>query len=318
MLWWAAESRQVSTLGQARARSAAGLVLLMLVAARAGAEESDAEREVARSLANDAADAIARGDHLRGEELLRRANELYPAPTISLLHARTLTRLGRLAQAVTAYERASNVTMTESSPEAFVNAAAAAQRELALLKPRVPRLQVSVAGAAAHEVELSVDGKSLPVEQVGRWLLVDPGTRSVRARRGDRTSERTLQLEERQSAFVELELEQPTSTARWLTIGALGVGVLGTGVGVVSGLVAGEAHERASAGCPERRCVEGSEGATQLRTFRQQRAVSTVGYAVGAGGLALGGFLLLRGAFDGERLKLDVDVASRPQPGGGS
>jgi hypothetical protein len=272
--------------------------------------ESDATpRDTARELANSAANAIARGDYAAGEELLARAYQVYPAPTIALLHARTLAFLGRLSAAVAAYERASLATLAPDAPEAFHTAVASAQRELLLLRPRVPRLQLTVRGHEPTALRLELDGQRIPNAQLGRWLLTDPGRRKLRVEANGSSYERLVRLEEGQSVVVEVTEPNGSPLARYLTLGAIGVGVLGVGTGVVTGLMAGSAHEQARDGCPAGRCVVGSEGARDAERYRDLRVVSTVSYAVGGVGLGLGGILLLRGSFDEPSWHVELETA---------
>lgn len=293
---------------------AASLAVLQPFASRAEAFDA---RAVARDMANRAADAIAHGEVERAEALLRDAYRTYPAPTIALLRARTLVRLGRLTEAVSSYEQATATAISAASPPAFENAVRDARTELTALRPRVPRLQITLADTAANDVNVSVDGKALPRDQLGRWLLVDPGSRSVSARRGTEGKERRVLLEEGQSTVVDIVLSEPSRPARWLTVGALGVGVAGLAVGIVSGVAANAANERAHAACQQGRCLEDTEGARQLREFRQLRTVSTVGYVSAAAGLSFGGLLLLRGSFDGPTVDVEMDVATPALAHGG-
>jgi hypothetical protein len=285
--------------------------MLALMACRAGEARAQSltPRDAARTLANQAADAIARGDYAEGELLLGRAFQQFPAPTIALLHARTLTRLGRLADAVDAYQRASLTTLAADAPDAFRSAAASARVELAALRPRVPRLQVSVRAARSGSppLLLRLDGKSLPASQLGRWFLVDPGRRVVRIDWHGTSYERTLRIDEGQSVVTEVVEPRTSPSARWVTLGALGVGALGIGTGIVTGLIANAAHDQAREGCPNDVCVSGSEGARDLARYREQRVVSTVSYAIGGACLGLGGILLLRGSFDEPRLRLELE-----------
>ena len=265
-------------------------------------------RDSARTLANEAANAIARGDYAEGEALLARAFHDYPAPTIALLHARTLVRLGRLADAVDAYERATFSSLPVDAPDAFRSAAGSARVELAALRPRVPRLQVTLrAGSAPERVQLRLDGKKLPTSQLGRWFLVDPGRRVLRIDWDGSSFDRSLRIDEGQSVVTEIVEPRTSPTARWITLGSLGVGVLGVGTSVVTGLIANAAHDQARDGCPDNRCVSGSEGARDLERYREQRVVSTVSYAIGGACLGLGGILLLRGSFDEPRLRLELE-----------
>jgi hypothetical protein len=284
----------------------------MSSARSASAQTSESPREAARGLANRAANAIARGEYAEGEELLAQAYKVYPAPTIALLQARTLVWLGRLAGGVAAYQRATLATLRPDAPEAFRSAVASAKTELAELRPRVPRLQVLVRGHGERggHSRLELDGRSLPSSQLGRWILADPGRRTLRVEYSGTTYERSVRLEERQSVVVEIVEPQSSSLARWVTIGALGVGVVGLGTGVIAGIVSSSAHEQAREDCPESRCLAGTDGARALERYRDLRVISTVSYAVGGVGLGLGGLLILRGSFDEPTLRVELESPS--------
>jgi hypothetical protein len=269
-------------------------------------------RDTARELANGAADAIARGDYAQGEAMLAQAYEVYPAPTIAVLHARTLVFLGRLTDGVAAYQRATLATLGPDAPEAFRSAVASAKTELAELRPRVPRLQVLVRerGDGTGQSRLELDGKPVPSTQLGRWILADPGRRRVRVEWNGTSYERSVRLEERQSVVIELAEPPSSSLARWATVGALGVGVISVGAGAISGIIAASAHGQARERCPDWRCTAGSEGARALERYRDLRVVSTISYAIGGVGIALGGVLLLRGSFDEPTLRVELETPS--------
>jgi hypothetical protein len=102
---------------------------------RAGAEPSaNVERESARALADEGANAYAVHDDLRALALFQRAYALVPAPTIALFEARTLVRLGRLLEARAAYVRVLDSEQTEDAPAPFRAAVEAARGELAQLE----------------------------------------------------------------------------------------------------------------------------------------------------------------------------------------
>ena len=281
--------------------------------ARAATDDVTDDISAARAFANQAADAIARGEHAEAENLLRQAYAHYPAPTIAVLHARTLVHLQRLAAATSVYERAALTTLRADSPEAFRRAVELARSEVTELRPRVPRLQVVVRGRALLEpgMRLSLDGRPLSAARQGRWILVDPGRRVIRAELDGATSEQVVKLEEKQSVVIEVS-EPPSASSLYKAISwsALGVGVAGIGTGVVTGLLGTSAHSRAVEACPDERCVEGEAGADHLQKFRTYRVVSTVGYAVGAAGLGVGAYLLIRGAMEGPSLRLELDEKS--------
>lgn len=268
-------------------------------------------RQAALTLGNRAADAIARGEHTQAEELLRQAYEYYPAPTIAVLHARTLVHLQRLTAAASAYERAALTTLTPDSPDVFQRAVEQAKRELAELRPRIPRLQVVARGRARQfpKLRLRLDGQLLPATQHGRWILVDPGRRVLRADLGDVAAEQVVQVAEQQSVVVEV-LSEPRSASTFEKVaigGSLALGAAGISTGIIGGIVATSAHSRAQEQCPGDRCVEGSTGAQELERFRTYRVVSTLGYVIGVAGLSVGGYFLIRGWTEGPALRVELD-----------
>jgi hypothetical protein len=287
---------------------------LLLTASPATAQPRELDRERARELANRAADAVARGEHAVAEQLLTEAYREYPAPTIALLHARTLLQLRRLAGALNAYRRAATTGVAAHAPAAWVRAVEEARREALELEPRVPRLRVAVSGAAtdAHLTRVTLDHQPLSSAQRAHWIFVDPGRHVVRVEHAGRSSEKIVRLEERQSSAVEIEIPRPATLARVATITALGVGTGGLVVGIVTGVLASSAHSSARAKCSGARCPSGSAGARDIERFRSLRVYSTIGYGIGAAGLGAGGFLLLRGSFDGPRLEIDLDQAALP------
>jgi hypothetical protein len=295
------------------------LFLALLIVASASGSTASAwgqtggrvdSREAALTLANRAADALAHGEYEQAQELLRQAYEQYPAPTIAVLHARALVHLQRLALAESMYERAMLTSLPPDAPDAFRRAVEQARSESRELKARIPRLQVLVRGRAALRPQLRVtlDGHPLATAEQGRWMWVDPGRRVIRAELDGASSEQLVRVEEGQSVVV--EVSEPVSQRpgyKALTFGTLGLGVVGVATGIISGIVATSAHERAVDHCPNDRCPDGQTGAHDLERFRTYRVVSTVGYAVGSAGLALGGFLLVRSAMDGPSIGLEVD-----------
>jgi hypothetical protein len=88
------------------------------------------------------------------------------------------------------------------------------------------------------------------------------------------------------------------ATRTWSFV-ALGIGGTGLALGVAGGFVALDAHRDAERGCPNRRCVAGSEGASDVERFRGWRTASTVGYVIGGVGLGTGAALLLTSSSGG-------------------
>lgn len=274
--------------------------------ARAGAEPGEAERAQARSLANEAANAYARGDYAEADPLFARAYTLVPAPTIALLHARTLVKLGRWLEASAVYERGARTELPPKAPEPFRRAVSDAREEGDALRARQPRLQVTLAQPKTrHSARILLDGRALSRERFGVWLALDPKPHTLELERdGVIVARERIVLREGEARVRQLELPRETDAGRaqriagWTSLGAGGVGLA---VGLGTGLAAIGAHSDAERACADRICEPGSSGADALQRFYDYRTVSTVAYAVGAVGLGLGAVLLLT-APDGRRL----------------
>jgi hypothetical protein len=307
-----------------RLAGTAGLCAGLLFARSGSAEEpvDDSTKNAARDLAQRAAQAYEAGDYATAQDLFHRAYALVSAPTLSLREARALEKLGRLVEAAEAYVRTTRTRVAPDSPDVFQQAVKEAHEELAKLRPRIPRLKIIVEGADGSELEVRMDGRPVRKELVGVESPANPGNHAFDAvTRNGAGARGTVALAEGESKSVVLRLE-PGKASRQLpaassaapapatgdrpllsassgsgqrTFGfvALGVGAAGLGVGVVTGLMAASRHSSAEEGCPNGQCVEGSSAAEDLDAFRTLRTVSTVGYVVGAVGLAGGLTLLL-------------------------
>jgi hypothetical protein len=270
-------------------------------------------RAIARTIADQGADAYAQGDYERARKLFAGAYELVPAPTIALLHARSLAQLGRLVEAKAWYERAA-AALDVTAPQPFRNAQLSARTELAALTPRIPRLKLSIQGNTAKSAVVVLDEQSVSSERVGEWWELDPGAHSLRLQgKGVQPVALEVRLGEGDSKVVSLtassaEAADPRRTGAWVSFG---VGAVGLATGIGAGIVATNAHAEAERECSGDVCVRGSAGDAAAQRFRDFRVVSTLGYAVGAAGAGAGITLLLLAKRDDR-----VIVALRPTLGG--
>lgn len=312
---WASERRG--------AFAASVLVGLLASAPLSAQTVDDSTRNAARELASQAAGAYEKGDYERARDLYHRAYALLPAPTLSLREARALDKLGKLVEAVEAYVRTSRTQLTPSSPEAFRQAVQSAEDELAKLRPRVPKLEVSLDGADPASTRVTLDGKAIQPALIGVAQPVNPGTHEIEAITDGKSGRATITLAEGERKAItvkltddpnavapeasgdappEVAVEQapspeadrgggfPHATLGWVS---LGVGAAGLGAGVVTGLMATSKHSSAEDGCPDGKCPQGSQAADDMESFRTLRTVSTIGYAVGLVGVAAGVTLLI-------------------------
>lgn len=306
-------------------RSSLSLVLclaLLSTVGRAHAAEpvDDGERNAARNLAEQGRDAFDKGDFERSRDLFHRAYDLVQAPTLALYEARSLAKLGRLVEAEEAYLRAIRTPLGPSSPEAFRRAVRDAESEEQQLAPRLPRVTIVVAGPGAQRPELGVtiDRERVKSALLGVEMPVDPGNHQLEAQvPGGEVSRVQFAIAEREHKTVEIRVAAPVSApspvaaparapelrsppeaprSSWhrpAAFAAGGLGLVGLGTGVVAGILAGSKHADAERQCPNRACVSGSEGEDSLSSFRSLRTVSTIGYVVGAVGVAAGVTFLL-------------------------
>ncbi len=282
--------------GAVRQVSATCAVLgFLLLAPASRAEPAAPERESARALADEGADAFAQGDYARAHDRLQRAFSLVPAPTIAVLDARALASLGRLTEAGAAYRLALSAPVGDTSPRTFHEAVVHARTELALLEQRLPRLTVRVKNVAhPARVQVWLDGDEMVPRELGAPLAVDPKAYTLRLDiDGKPVALRRVTLREGERRTVDLEPPSGGGLSRTLTIAGFAVGGAGIVTGVVAGSLALGARKDAEQSCPARRCELGSPGAAALDDFRTYRTVSTLGYGVGAAGVALGSILLL-------------------------
>jgi hypothetical protein len=249
-------------------------------------------REQARGLANDAANAFARGEFALAHELCQRAHALVPAPTIALLDARSLVALQRFVEAADVYEKIESSRLEPGASEAFQRAVTAAAVERARLLPRIPQLKVELVDSPrARAAAIRLDGRAAPAGLIGSWVAVDPGHHTVVVWvSGKLESSESVTIAEGQQRIVHVRLKTAERKDPWRTAGyvGLGVGALSLLTAVVTGGIALDARADAERDCPERECAAGSSGESSLDRFRGYRTVSTVSYVFGGAAVGFG------------------------------
>lgn len=169
---------------------------------------TDEEKAGARALAEQAIqEAYPRGQYEQTIDLLRRAEALVHSPTHQLYIGMAHAKLGRLVLAQEAFLKASREPLTDSSPEAFRAAVAAANNELEALKPRIAKVTLQLTGVEPSTATVTVDGTAVPSALVGVPMPVDPGERQFQATApGMLTATQKLVLTEGSSTNVDLAL----------------------------------------------------------------------------------------------------------------
>ena len=310
-----------------RLRSALCVAAVWLCASAAHAEDAET-RTVARDLATQGAQAFDAGHYADAADFFRRAHELVQAPSIALLEARSLAKLGRLLEAIDIFEQTAHFQLSDDSPEAYAQAVEAAHTEAEEVRKRMPRLKVTLVGMSSKEeaLQVTMDDKATPAALLGVERPVDPGQHRVVVRvAGQVRALRELSLLEAESYHVELDVSPPKPAPKPLPSGpsaeeaarqssmqtlgyvGIGVGVLGLGVGTYTGLVALHHKSNLDAAChPD--CPRSF--ANDLDGFRSNRTASWISYGVGLAAGTTGVLLLTLGQPAHEQL------AIRALPGG--
>ena len=292
------------------------------------ASAQDAEiRTAARDLATQGAQAFEAGDYARASDFFRRAHELVPAPSIALLRARSLAKLGQLLEAIDIYEQTARFKLPDDAPEAYSQAVETARNEMEDVRHRLPRLKVVLIGVSSSEpAQVSMDDKTTPDALLGVERPINPGSHRLEARVGGQLrASRELSIVEGQSYLVELDVRPPapppkpivppapvsnTHPHSWQKTGgyvALGVGALGLGIGTYTGIVALNRKSDLDSVCKPN-CPPSS--ADDIDAFRSNRTISYVSFGVGIAAAATGVALLVLGKPSEEHL------AIRALPGG--
>jgi hypothetical protein len=299
---------------------------LLLCASSARAEDAET-RTAARDLATQGAQAFEAGQYAEASDFFRRAHELVPAPSIALLRARSLAKLGQLLEAIDIYEQTTRFKLPDDAPEAYLQAVETARSEIEGVRRRLARLKVVVIGVDGEPAQVSMDDKPTPHALLGVERPVNPGQHRIEARvAGQIRVTRELSLVEGESYQIELDVRpvqpapkpvvfvQPTAPASvppsaglssqktWGYI-SLGVGALGLGIGTYSGVTALHHKSELDAVC-DPTCPESS--AADLDAYRTNRTVSYVSYGVGIAATVTGVLLLTLGKPSQQHLAVRV------------
>lgn len=288
----------------------------------AGATSEAANLDLARSVAVTGREAFNAGDYETALALFRRAHSLFPAPTVVLYEARTLEKMGLLLESVEAYARITRVPLADDAPEQFEEAVEAARSEGDAVRARIPTLILEVRGSSEPGLLVSLNGQALAPEDLGRARSLNPGTYRILGFVGkEQRASVEVTLVAGQTRRIQLDLvrlDSPldasdaaagevdaTSVERRRPIPLLaflagGVGVVGVGAGVISGVLANSKYSEAERLCEDRRCTSNTPGTEALDAFRTWRMVSSVSYGVGAAGIAAGIVLWLTASDDDE------------------
>lgn len=257
------------------------------------------ERDVARSIAQSGADYFDHGDWERAREHYHRAYDMVKAPTLALMEARALVKLGHFVEATEAYSRAMNIALDETR-EPFRRAAVDARIENEALQPRIPSIRWTLREEDSP-TQVRVDGQVVSRDALRSAMALDPGTHVIAVtHRGSAETwesvtlgegeERTVAIEPQPSVVADLAPHSSGSSLRPFMWTAFATGGVGLTVGIVAGILAVDRKAKLDEMCTGPVCPPAAE--STLQSYRSYTAASTVGYVTGFVGVATGAILL--------------------------
>jgi hypothetical protein len=223
------------------AARAAGLFAVFAVAvslsAPARADEPPAPtldkkaRAEARALADKGQALYEKGDFEGAVDRFSKADAIAPVPTVEVALGKALLKLGRLADAAAAFEKASKAEVTADSPASLIDAVTQAKSELRDLSPRVPTLEVVVGPGVSG---VAIDGRPISPIELAAPVRLNPGSHQVTAAG---LPSQQISLAEGDRKRVVLAPPPTPMETDWRYVGGIagiGVSAVALGVGIAS------------------------------------------------------------------------------------
>jgi len=188
-------------------------------------------RAEVRALADKGQALYEKGDYEGAVESFSRAGAIAPVPTVEVALAKSLLKLGRLADAAAAYEKASNAEVTAESPPSLIDAVGQAKKELRELLPRVPTLEIAVGPGVAG---VAINGRSISPLDLAAPIRLNPGVYRVTAAG---LPSQQISLAEGDRKRVALAPPPAPEETNWRYVGGIagiGVSAVALGIGIAS------------------------------------------------------------------------------------
>ena len=161
------------------------LVLLPFAARVVSAQPSEGERKSqARILYQEGVKLQEAGSYAEALTKFEAAQKQYNAPTHLLHMAECQAMLGKLIDATENYRVLSRMNLPADAPQAFVAAQQQGAAELPAVEARIPQLKLEIKDppiASLKNLQITLNGKPVPVELVGVSRPIDPGKYKVNA-----------------------------------------------------------------------------------------------------------------------------------------
>lgn len=284
------------------------MVLLGALAQAAPARAETAESEAAELLFEAGKKLMAEGRFAEACRELERSQELDPALGTLLNLADCYQRRGEGSRAYRTFVE----TRTLAAAGGHIEVERVADERASSLFAAHPKITIDATAASSEpDVQVLQDDVPVPPTFWGTPLPIEPGRHTFEARGPGRRPHRlTIEVVPGQGParieFPELgplsgsdrdgDVRSPNSTSlkprQWFAIGAGGAGAVGLVVGTIFGLKSIRVGHAADEHCDGSRCRT-KEGVRLRSEARSAGDVSTVGFVLGAAGIATGAALWL-------------------------
>lgn len=285
---------------------------VVLAAAPARAQRTDADVRVAQSLFDEGRSLMKLGQYAQACPKLAESQHLDPALG-TLLNLALCHRLeGRLATAWSEFHDAVGVARQQDRTDREKYALAQLQE----IEPHISQLTITLAaGTAEPGLEVTLDGTVVGDATLGMAIKVDPGSHHVEARArakqawaidvqvGADADHKVVAIPPLVAARTSTPSKGTKRTAGWIVGGA---GVAALGIGTLSGLQAASRWSQRNDACPGDVCT--AAGLAADKSARRWATVTDVALAIGAIGVGVGAYLVLT---SGSRVEVRTDVGAR-------
>jgi len=274
-------------------------------------------------------DEMKAGNYETGCPSLEESYRLDPLPGVLFTSAECHAQWGKYATAVARYEDYLRAFqgMRAAQQERQHGRDEISKQKLSELRPLVPQLTLVLPASAPDGTIVKRGSLKLGKPSLGVPIPVDPGEHLITTEvPGGAVHEQRVSIEKSEKKTVELEIELPAQTSsgtapppttttqsatldtrsvasgssgRTLAYIVGGIGLVGLATGGVTGGLALSKKKTIDDHCVETRCDhEGKQAADSAKTFA---LISTIGFAVGAAGLAASAVLLITAPSSSEK-----------------
>jgi hypothetical protein len=316
---------------------------LLPLPALAQSSPNPSDIATARTIGIEGVKLAKAGNCTAAVEKLKRAEELYHAPSILFELGKCQISLGKLVAGTENLQRVVREQLDPKAPKAFRTAQEHARSLLDTTLPRLAHLRIELEGLDGNVVpQLSVDDVPVSQAALGVERVIDPGTHEIKASApGYKSVKMSVSVKEsaHETAKIRLEVDPnakisepppvPTNSSaardpltpppqpvphtsesdRTLAYVSLGIGATGIALGTILGLAALGKKGTLDENCPTpERCPARFD--SDINTMKGLGTGSTIAFGVGGAGIALGIILLVTQRSSSET----VPTAQRFQP----